>query len=88
LVSQVISGESADRAGIRGGNQPVRIRGRLFYLGGDIIYEINGERINSVDDISRLLTRFRPGDTITVTIYRGRQRMTLSVRLTEKPANL
>lgn len=88
MVSQVISGESADRAGIRGGNQPVRIRGRLFYLGGDIIYEINGERITSVDDISRILTRFRPGETVTVTIYRGRQRMTLSVKLTEKPANL
>lgn len=87
MVSEVISGEAADRAGIRGGRQPVRIGRGVYYLGGDIIYELDGARITTLDDINRVMNRHRPGDTISAVIYRGRQRLTLTLTLTEKPAN-
>lgn len=85
MVSQVVEGESADRAGIRGGSTPVRVRGQVYYLGGDIITTLDGEKISSLDDVQRILNRHQPGDTIAVDIVRDNRRLTLRMTLTAKP---
>ncbi len=86
MISEVIEGEAADRAGIRGGTTPVRFRGRFVgYLGGDIIIGLAGEKVTSLDDIRRILNRYRPGDTIPVEIVRQGRRLTVNVKLTAKP---
>lgn len=86
MVSQVVEGESADRAGIRGGSQPVRVQGQIYYLGGDILTVLDGEKIKSLDDVQRVLNRHQPGDTIKADIVRDGRRLTLSMKLTAKPA--
>jgi S1-C subfamily serine protease len=86
MVSEVVDGEAADRAGIRGGSERVRAGGQIYYLGGDIITAIDGEKVLSLDDVNRLVNRHQPGDTVSVEIVREGRRMTLNVKLTAKPA--
>ncbi|MBI3950667.1 MAG: trypsin-like peptidase domain-containing protein [Acidobacteria bacterium] len=85
MVSQVDEGESADRAGLRGGSEAVRVRGQIYYLGGDIITAIDGEKISSLDDVQRVLNRHRPDDTIGMEIVRDGRRLTVTAKLTAKP---
>jgi putative serine protease PepD len=86
MISQVVKGESADRAGIEGGSTPVRLRGDAYYFGGDILVTLDDEKIVSLDDVNRVMNRRRPGDVIPVEVVRDGRRLKLSMRLTEKPA--
>jgi S1-C subfamily serine protease len=87
LVSEVYPGEAADAAGLRGGRQRVRVGRGIYFLGGDIIYELDEQRINTLDDVNRVVNQHRPGETISAVVYRGSQRLTVKMKLTEKPAN-
>ena len=40
---------------------------------GDIITAIEGERVESLRDVSNLLLRYSPGDQVTLTLYRPSQ---------------
>jgi S1-C subfamily serine protease len=53
IVADVVEGSPAAAAGIRE---------------GDVIVNIAGTAIRSVRDVSMVLSRYRPGDTITVTL--------------------
>lgn len=55
---------------------------------GDIIIDINGERIVSVEDIRSLLSNYNPGDSVEVTFYNEAQEgmpvyKTIIVKLTD-----
>jgi S1-C subfamily serine protease len=84
LVERVTPGGPADRAGIRGGNRRVAAGMRYIVVGGDVIVEINGQKIASRLDINMALNRLRPGATADVTFYRGREKMTVKVTLGER----
>ncbi len=73
LVSRVIPGGSAERAGIRGGSERNAVRyGRtVIYLGGDIIVEVDGMKISSLSDLYSALEDNKPGESIGVTYLRG-----------------
>jgi S1-C subfamily serine protease len=45
---------------------------------GDIILELGGQVVGRVDDLHRLLTEDRIGDTVAITILRGTERLTLN----------
>lgn len=83
MVSQVYPGSAADKAGMRGGRQPVRYRGRLAYVGGDIITKIDSQPVRTSDDLDRLVGTRNIGDRIQVEVLRNGSRMTLSVILTD-----
>lgn len=86
LVSQVKSGGSAEKAGIRGGSleQAVRSGSNVIYLGGDIITGIAGEPISTLGDFYAALEGSRPGDVITVTLFRGKREIELELTLTTR----
>jgi len=84
LVTEVIRGGSADQAGIRGGNIPTNVRG--LYVGGDVITKIDGQPIRNQDDLTHVLNNKKPGDVVSVEVIRNGRRMTLSMKLQEKPA--
>ncbi len=86
LVMRSVQGGPADRAGIRGGNEAVRYFGQVFYLGGDILVELDGEATKSTDDVTRVLNRHRPSDVIKAVVVRDDGRHTVDVRLQESPA--
>ncbi|HZS05879.1 MAG TPA: trypsin-like peptidase domain-containing protein [Blastocatellia bacterium] len=86
MISEVAPGGTADSAGIRGGRQPVRIGGSIFYIGGDIITAIDGQPIRSGDDIDRLINAKNIGDHVQIEIVRSGSRTKLDAVLKEMPA--
>ena len=54
--------------------------------GGAVITAVNGQAVGSPDDLSSIMTRFHPGDTISVTwVSPSGQRTTSSLHLTACP---
>jgi len=87
LITQVVSEGPADKAGLRGGTQQVLIMGEWVTIGGDIIIAINEARITNLDDLSTYLEEYTlPGQTISVTVVRANQNMTIAVELGKRPS--
>jgi S1-C subfamily serine protease len=57
---------------------------RRVTIGGDLLVEIDGQPINEDFDLTLALNRKRPGDTVTLGIYRGSQRMEVRATLGER----
>jgi S1-C subfamily serine protease len=53
-------------------------------IGGDVLTAMDGQPIASQLDMNVLLNRHRPSDTVTLTVYRGKQKMDLRVTLGER----
>ncbi|RLE59381.1 MAG: hypothetical protein DRJ32_04715 [Thermoprotei archaeon] len=53
----------------------------------DVILEINGERINTTQDFSLLMSKTRPYDDINLTIMRSGRILSLHVKLDKHPRN-
>ena len=86
LVLSVVRGGPADRAGIRGGTQIVRIGGYRVPVGGDIITAINGHPVPTLQELNVYLdAQTRVGETVEVTLFRGGQEMKVNVTLAERP---
>lgn len=83
LVERVVRGGPAERAGIRGGTRAVNAGMRRMLLGGDIIAAIDGEEVTDPLSLNVVMNRKRPGDVVTVTLYRGREKMEVKVTLGE-----
>lgn len=83
LIQQVLPGGPADRAGLRGGNQTAYLDNQQIYLGGDLIVAIDGQEVTSGQDIAEAMDRHQVGDTITVTFFRGRRKLTVRLTLGE-----
>ncbi len=81
LVSRVDPKGPAARAGMRGGNRPVEISGIIFYLGGDIIIDIDGRRVTSMDDLKKVMMGRREGAMVPLKVIRGKRVLTLKVRV-------
>jgi putative serine protease PepD len=81
LVETVSKGSPAAKAGLRGGDRVVQAGMQRIYIGGDVIVAIDGQKISNRLDMNVLLNHKRPGDTITVTVYRGGKKIDLSVTL-------
>ncbi|MBA2718506.1 MAG: trypsin-like peptidase domain-containing protein [Chloroflexi bacterium] len=54
---------------------------------GDIVTAINGQPIDGEHPLDAVLTQFAPGDTITLEILRGADRVTVLVTLGVRPVN-
>jgi S1-C subfamily serine protease len=83
LIQKVIPGGAADRAGLHGGNERAYVGNTEILLGGDLIVAIDGREITEPQDIASVLDKHQAGDTISVTILRGRRQMTLKLILGE-----
>ena len=83
LIQKVIPGGAAERAGLRGGSQQAYVGNTLILLGGDLIVAIDGHEVADPQEINALMDKHQAGDTISVTIYRGRHQMTLKLILGE-----
>jgi len=83
LVERVVSGGPAAKAGLRGGNSAVTDGLRRYVTGGDLIVSVDGKPVATQLDLNLALNRKRPGDTIQLEIYRGQQKMTLTITLGE-----
>ena len=83
LIVQAVPGGSADRAGLRGGTERAYLGNTPIMIGGDLIVAIGGEKIESQQALAQIMNRHRAGDTIKVTIYRGKKKLEVAVELGE-----
>ena len=83
LIVQAVSGGSADRAGLRGGSERAYLGNIPIMIGGDLIVAIDGEKIESQQTLAQIMNKHRAGDTVKVTIFRGKKQMEVSVALGE-----
>jgi S1-C subfamily serine protease len=83
LIQRVIPGGAAERAGLHGGNEQAYVGNTPIMLGGDLIVGIDGHQVTDPQDISSIMDKHQAGDTISVTILRGRRQMTLKLILGE-----
>src|SRR3954470_16584169 len=83
LIVQVVQGGSAERAGLRGGTERAYLGNIPIMLGGDLIIGIDGQDVQDQQDLSQMMNNHRAGDTIRITIYRGKKKMDVPVALGE-----
>jgi S1-C subfamily serine protease len=83
LVVQVIPGSAADKAGLLAGTERAYMGSIPITLGGDLIVAIDGQSIEDQQDLTHVMQNHRSGDTVTVTIYRGKKRIDIKVVLGE-----
>jgi S1-C subfamily serine protease len=81
LIDHVVPGGAADKAGLKGGTQRAYQGNTPVMLGGDLIVGMDGQEITSAQDLSAVMTSHRAGDEVTVTIFRGRRKMDVQVKL-------
>ena len=86
LLLEISPDSPAAAAGLRGGQEQVRLGRTILLIGGDILTAIDGQPIASGRDLLRFLdTRTVVGQTIQVTVWRDGQEMTIPVTLQEQP---
>ena len=83
LIVQVVPGGAADRAGLHGGTERAYIGNTPITLGGDLIVAIDGQDVQDQQDLSQIMNGHRAGDTIRVSVYRGKRKLDFNVTLGE-----
>lgn len=85
MVLEIAPNSPADEGGIHGSDNQIRVGNQIIPIGGDIITEIEGVKVESTDQLVQALLKNPPGKKIEITVYRKEKRMTLSVTLGERP---
>jgi S1-C subfamily serine protease len=83
LIERVLPGGAADRAGLKGGTQRAYQGNTPVMLGGDLIVAMDGQEITSPQDMAAAMNSHRAGDTVTITVFRGRKKMDFKVKLSD-----
>jgi S1-C subfamily serine protease len=83
LIESTQPGGAADRAGLCGGSQMAYLGNMQISIGGDLIVAIDGQQVTDTQDVAEIMDRHQPGDTVTVTFYRGQRKMTTRAVLGE-----
>ena len=83
LIVQAVPGGSADRAGLHGGAERAYLGNIPIMIGGDLIVAIDGEKVDSQQILAQVMNKHRAGDTVKVTIFRGKKQLEVIVVLGE-----
>ncbi len=88
LVTDVVNGGPAAKAGLQPSNQAATVSGQQVNVGGDVITAVNGQPVNQFEDLmSYLFSQTQPGQTVTLTILRGGPQQSVKVTLGIMPTN-
>ena len=85
VISEVVKGGPAERAGLRGGDRQVQVGNSLIMVGGDVIVEIDGVKVMSSDDLIRMIRDHRAGEMVELKVLRKGKFLGIEVTLGEKP---
>jgi len=83
LIVKVTPGGAGERAGLRGGSERAYLGNIPILLGGDLIVGIDGEKVEDQQDLAQIMNAHRAGDVVKITVYRGKQKLEVSVTLGE-----
>ena len=87
LVQTVVPNGPADKAGIKAGTATVSIGGQQIRAGGDVITAIDGKPVTSMDEVVNAVDAKQPGDQVQLSLTHGSQNRTVTVTLSNRPAN-
>ena len=81
LIERVLPGGAAEQAGLKGGTQRAYEGNTPVMLGGDLIVAIDGDPVTTPQDLSGAMNAHRAGDVVTLTVFRGKRKMDVKVKL-------
>jgi S1-C subfamily serine protease len=87
LVATVDAGSGAADAGLRSGTDTAVVLGESWPVGGDLIVSADGIPLSSIDQLRDLIAAKQPGQSISLEVYRGKQKLTLEVKLGRQPSS-
>ena len=88
IVQEVVKGGPADEAGLRGADKTATIEGAEVPLGGDIVTEIDGQKIKSMEEVIGLVEEAEPGDKFEVTYLREGKSSKATITLGKRPSSV
>lgn len=90
LISEIPANSPAGQSGLRGGDRsrPVRYGNGYIYFGGDIITAVGETEIRTFSDLFGALETTRPGETVSVTVMRGKEEKKFDVILSDRTFTL
>ena len=85
MIETIEPGSPAEKAGLQGGNLPLRLGQRRLLIGGDIITRVNQTDLKSFDTVMAVLGSLKVGEKITFEYYRDGIDREMTVRVPERP---
>jgi S1-C subfamily serine protease len=85
LLSEVVPGGPADKAGLRGGDGKLSFQANPYRTGGDVILSVNGRPVVQPDDLARYISLQQPGKTVELEVLRDDKREQIKVTLGKRP---
>ena len=82
LVQSVVRGGPADDAGLRGGNRQTQ---QGLAAGGDLIVKVGDRDIADPSALADTIARLKPGEEVRIEYFRGDERRSAQVKLSERP---
>jgi len=88
LITDVVSGSPADKAGLKGSTGETTFQLQHIKTGGDVVIAVDGKPVFQNNDLSELIALHKPGDTVTLDVLRDGQHATVDVTLGSRPADV
>lgn len=85
LLSEVVPGGPAENAGLKGGSEEVRFQAAKWKAGGDVILEIDGQKIVEENDLARVVAEHQPGEKVTLTVLHDNKQEQVELTLGKRP---
>jgi len=85
LISRVLPGAPAAKAGLHGASHMLTIGNRQIALGGDIITRFDGQPAEDVEHFINYIEAHHPGDRIKLDLNRQGKPFSVTIPLQEKP---
>jgi len=85
MISEVVKGGPADKAGLKGGNQRVQVGNMIVLVGGDIVVKADQKEVKTNDELIHYIREKKPGDTVLLKVFRKDSLIDVKVTLGERP---
>jgi S1-C subfamily serine protease len=85
MISEVVKGGPADKAGLKGGDQKVQVGNMIVLVGGDIVVKADQREVKTNDELIHYIREKKPGDTVLLKVFRKDSLIDVKVTLGERP---
>ena len=85
MISEVVKGGPAEKAGLKGGNQRVQVGNMIVLVGGDIVVKADQKEVKTNDELIHYIREKKPGDMILLKVFRKDNFIDVKVTLGERP---
>ena len=84
IIQTVQPDSPAEEAGLSRGEETVTFQANRYRV-GDVITAVNGKKVVDASDLASAILDLKPGDKITMTVYRDGEPRDIDVTLAERP---